>query len=174
MSLGGIVPASGLALGRQLAASGVAPASPTIALWTLRTASTPTGESTASLPGSRTRAAGAGPPSGPPKGPTPTDPREQHIAKIISASRRTDIPRFFARFFAERRREGHVEFRNAFGGRGSASLREEDVGSTASEICGTNDVCRVDPQRSGLQSSREVRHNLTLVGGPVFCSAFPA
>ncbi len=49
------------------------------------------------------------------------------MAKIISASRRTDIPRYFARFFAERRKAGYVEFRNAFGGKGSVSLRDEDV-----------------------------------------------
>lgn len=49
------------------------------------------------------------------------------MPRIISASRRTDIPRFFPRFFAERRRAGTVEFRNAFGGKGSASLRPEDV-----------------------------------------------
>jgi len=49
------------------------------------------------------------------------------MAEIISASRRTDIPRYFAKFFAERRKAGYVEFRNVFGGRGSASLRDEDV-----------------------------------------------
>jgi hypothetical protein len=49
------------------------------------------------------------------------------VAKIISASRRTDIPRYFARFFAERRKAGSVEFRNVFGGKGSVSLRGEDV-----------------------------------------------
>jgi hypothetical protein len=49
------------------------------------------------------------------------------MPSIISASRRTDIPRYFAEFFARRRKVGHVEFRNVFGGRGRASLRNEDV-----------------------------------------------
>lgn len=49
------------------------------------------------------------------------------MAKIISASRRTDVPRFFGRWFAERRKAGVAEFRNAFGGKGSASLSNDDV-----------------------------------------------
>ncbi|MBT6148724.1 MAG: DUF1848 family protein [Gemmatimonadetes bacterium] len=49
------------------------------------------------------------------------------MAVIISASRRTDIPRYYAEFFSERRSAGQVEFRNAFGGMGSVSLRDEDV-----------------------------------------------
>lgn len=46
---------------------------------------------------------------------------------IISVSRRTDIPMYFANWFALRRSEGRAEFRNAFGGKGTVSLRNEDV-----------------------------------------------
>lgn len=49
------------------------------------------------------------------------------MANIISASRRTDIPRFFGAWFAERRRQGHAQFRNAFGGKGKVSLRDQNV-----------------------------------------------
>jgi hypothetical protein len=46
---------------------------------------------------------------------------------IISASRRTDIPRFYAKWFAQRRKEGRAEFRNSFGGKGAVSLLDVDV-----------------------------------------------
>jgi hypothetical protein len=47
--------------------------------------------------------------------------------KLISASRRTDIPRFYARWFGERRRRGFAESRTAFGVAGRVSLRRADV-----------------------------------------------
>lgn len=46
---------------------------------------------------------------------------------IISASRRTDIPQYYGKWFAERVKEGFAEFRNAFGGFGRASLKQENV-----------------------------------------------
>lgn len=49
---------------------------------------------------------------------------ERHI---ISASRRTDIPHYFAPWLENRIRAGRAEFRNAFGGWGAASLKPEDV-----------------------------------------------
>ena len=47
--------------------------------------------------------------------------------QIISASRRTDIPHYFARWFEKRLRDGRAEFRNSFGGKGEVSLKPEDV-----------------------------------------------
>lgn len=53
---------------------------------------------------------------------------------VISASRRTDIPRFYARWFAERRKAGWAEYRNSFGGGGRVSLLNRDV---AGYVCWT-------------------------------------
>ena len=52
---------------------------------------------------------------------------QQKTSNIISASRRTDIPRFYSRWFVERRKAGSAEFRNSFGGKGKVSMRDEDV-----------------------------------------------
>ncbi len=49
------------------------------------------------------------------------------MVSLISASRRTDIPHFFGSWFAERRKAGFASYRNAFGGEGCASLRDQDV-----------------------------------------------
>jgi hypothetical protein len=46
---------------------------------------------------------------------------------LICASRRTDIPRFFADWFHRRRAAGSVEFENVFGVRGKVSLAPDDV-----------------------------------------------
>jgi hypothetical protein len=50
---------------------------------------------------------------------------------IISASRRTDIPQFYADWFSERRKTGFAEYRTVFGGgkngRFHVSLKPEDV-----------------------------------------------
>lgn len=50
---------------------------------------------------------------------------------IISASRRTDIPHFYARWFSERRKAGFAEYRTVFGGGRNGffrvSLHDRDV-----------------------------------------------
>jgi hypothetical protein len=52
---------------------------------------------------------------------------QKNEPKLISASRRTDIPRFYARWFGERRRRGFAESRTTFGVAGRVSLRRADV-----------------------------------------------
>jgi hypothetical protein len=52
---------------------------------------------------------------------------QKNAPKLISASRRTDIPRFYARWFGERRRQGFAESRTVFGVPGRISLRRADV-----------------------------------------------
>ena len=47
--------------------------------------------------------------------------------RIISVSRRSDIPRYYAAWLAQRHRAGSASFRNCFGGGGSVSLRPDDV-----------------------------------------------
>ena len=48
-------------------------------------------------------------------------------SQLISASRRTDLPRYFGRWFANRRREGYAEYQTAFGVAGRVSLKRADV-----------------------------------------------
>ena len=49
------------------------------------------------------------------------------MKRIISASRRTDIPRYFGEWFRERRKAGSARFRNSFGVAGEVSLEDGDL-----------------------------------------------
>ncbi|MBN1606521.1 MAG: DUF1848 family protein [Polyangiaceae bacterium] len=56
--------------------------------------------------------------------PRSSAPPRRHL---VSVSRRTDIPRFFADWFAARRAAGFAEYENVFGVRGRVSLLRSDV-----------------------------------------------
>lgn len=86
---------------------------------------------------------------------------------LISASRRTDIPRFYARWFAGRRRAGHAEFRTSFGVSGSVSLRNEDV---LGYLFWTRYAAPLADQLRALRDERvpyAVQYTLTGYGPPV-------
>jgi hypothetical protein len=57
----------------------------------------------------------------------PKPPIKRRVPAIISASRLTDIPRFYAEWFVNRRRAGYCHSGNSFGGRYLISLQKEDV-----------------------------------------------
>jgi hypothetical protein len=57
----------------------------------------------------------------------PKPPVKRRVPAIISASRLTDIPRFYAPWFANRRKAGYCHSANSLGGRYIISLRREDV-----------------------------------------------
>jgi hypothetical protein len=70
------------------------------------------------------------------------------VKTLISASRRTDIPRYYARWFAERRREGFAEYRTAYGRPGRASLAPSDV---LGYVFWTRDARRFIPELRALK-----------------------
>ena len=57
----------------------------------------------------------------------PRVPVKRRVPAIISASRLTDIPRFYAEWFANRRMAGYCHSANSFGSQFIISLRLEDV-----------------------------------------------
>lgn len=52
---------------------------------------------------------------------------KRSVPIVISASRRSDIPRYFWRWFERRRIEGFADFRTAYGVKGRASLAPDQV-----------------------------------------------
>ena len=57
----------------------------------------------------------------------PKPPTKRRVPAIISASRLTDIPRFYAPWFANRRKAGYCHSANSFGSRFIISLKPADV-----------------------------------------------
>ncbi|MFQ6090945.1 MAG: DUF1848 family protein, partial [Candidatus Bipolaricaulia bacterium] len=68
--------------------------------------------------------------------------------QVISASRRTDIPAWYAPWLAERIRRGGVEVRLPYGGRRSVSLRPEDVQAV---VLWSKDFSRVIGNAGGVR-----------------------
>jgi hypothetical protein len=92
---------------------------------------------------------------------------------IISASRRTDIPRYYGRWFAERRRAGFAEFRNAFGGFGRVSMRDADV---LGYLFWTKHARPFAPQLEALRGDGvpyAVQYTITGLGGTPFEAHVP-
>lgn len=85
--------------------------------------------------------------------------------RIISASRRTDIPAYHAEWFVERVREGFVRWKNPFGGQEiETSLAVEDV---AAIVFWSKDYGPMLPHLSGLyERGYRFAFNFTITGLP--------
>ena len=91
---------------------------------------------------------------------------------IISASRRTDIPQFYGPWFAARRKAGHCESRNVFGGTCRISLRPEDV---IGYLFWSKNTAPFEPQLDALRAEgTPVGVQFTLTGyGPAIEANIP-